>query len=116
MNDDIVARLRDIEGGYGFRGICREAAAEIERLRAIVEAWKTSSSRAERDIAELRAERDRMRQERDEARRDRCMARAVIRWDLEHPNSPQRTETTIILLAWQIADEEGWDCFEGMKR
>lgn len=54
--------------------------------------------------------------ERDEARRDRCMARAVIRWDLEHPNSPQRTETTIILLAWQIADEEGWDCFEGRKR
>ena len=88
MTDDIVARLRDIEGGYGFRGICREAAAEIERLRA----------------------------ERDEARRDRCMARAVIRWDLEHPNSPQRTETTIILLAWQIADEEGWDCFEGRKR
>lgn len=32
--DDIAARLRDIEGGYGFRGICREAADEIERLRA----------------------------------------------------------------------------------
>ncbi len=34
MTDDIVARLRDIEGGYGFRAICREAAEEIERLRA----------------------------------------------------------------------------------
>lgn len=33
-SDDIVARLRDIEGGYSFRAICREAAAEIERLRA----------------------------------------------------------------------------------
>jgi hypothetical protein len=65
---------------------------------------------------EAAAEIERLRAERDEARRDRCMARAVIRWDLEHPNSPQRTETTIILLAWQIADEEGWDCFEGRKR
>ncbi len=34
MSDpDIVARLRDIEGGYGFRAICREAVDEIERLR-----------------------------------------------------------------------------------
>ena len=33
MSNDIVARLRDIEGGYGFRAICREAADEIERLR-----------------------------------------------------------------------------------
>ena len=33
MSDDIVTRLRDIEGGYGFRAICREAADEIERLR-----------------------------------------------------------------------------------
>ena len=33
MTDDIVARLRDIEGGYSFRAICREAADEIERLR-----------------------------------------------------------------------------------
>ena len=32
--DDIVARLRDCEGGYGFRAIVREAADEIERLRA----------------------------------------------------------------------------------
>jgi len=43
MSDEIVARLRDIEGGYGFRAICKEAAAEIERLR--------------KRIAELEAER-----------------------------------------------------------
>ena len=65
---------------------------------------------------ELEREINRLRAERDEARRDRCMARAVIRWDIEHPNSPQRSQTTIILLAWQIADEEGWDCFNGRKR
>ena len=36
MSNDIAARLRDIEGGYAFRAICREAADEIERLRARV--------------------------------------------------------------------------------
>lgn len=33
MSDDIVARLRDADGGYGFRAICQEAADDIERLR-----------------------------------------------------------------------------------
>lgn len=73
--DDIVARLRGEH--YKFAAVPKEnkleispksvnrlgslwleAADEIERLRAVVEAWKTYSSRAERDIAELRAERD----------------------------------------------------------
>ena len=105
MESDIVTRLRR----DCMSLIADEAADEIERLRVIVQGWEHSARNAERDIAQLR-------EERDEARRDRCMARAVIRWDLEHPNSPQRTQTTIILLAWQIADEEGWDCFEGRKR
>jgi hypothetical protein len=155
MNDDIVARLRVLnhhakklaeneslhdlyrDAFTRCENLTWEAADEIERLRSVVEAWKTYSSRAERDIETLRAERDgylhgnrqtlaalaeaneiakNYKAERDEARRDRCMARAVIRWDLEHPNSPDRSHTTITLLAWQIADEEGWDCFEGMKR
>jgi len=98
MTDDIVARLRDCDGGYFMRKMFAEAADEIERLR------------------ELSGDAGQLREERDEARRGWCMARAVIRWDIEHPNSPQRTETTIILLAWQIADEEGWNCFEGRKR
>lgn len=41
MNDDIVTRLRDIEGGYGFRAICRQAADEIERLREERETYRT---------------------------------------------------------------------------
>lgn len=109
MTDDIVARLRHIEGGYGFRAICREAADEIERLR---EALRIEQE----EFAACCIDRKETQRERDEARRGWCMARAVIRWDIEHPNSPQRSETTIILLAWQIADEEGWNCFEGIKR
>ena len=41
MSDDIVTRLRDIEGGYGFRAICRQAADEIERLRNERETYRT---------------------------------------------------------------------------
>jgi hypothetical protein len=41
MSDDIVTRLRDIEGGYGFRAICRQAADEIERLREERETYRT---------------------------------------------------------------------------
>lgn len=70
MSYDIVARLRvwstwldercpDTE----VRNDIRDAADEIERLRSVVEAWKTYSSRAERDIAQLREERDGARAE-----------------------------------------------------
>lgn len=61
MSDEIVARLRDIEGGYGFRAICREAADEIERLRLelaiprdeYAREWKTLLDRIEHlDILE----------------------------------------------------------------
>ena len=41
MNDDIVARLREIQGPYGHRAICREARAEIERLRKERETYRT---------------------------------------------------------------------------
>jgi hypothetical protein len=113
MTDDIVARLRDADGGYGFRAIVREAADEIERLREELTASHESHGN---EVGALTERLSLAIHERDEARRDRCMARAVIRWDIEHPNSPQRSQTTIILLAWQIADEEGWDCFNGRKR
>jgi hypothetical protein len=38
-----------------------EAAAEIERLRVIVQGWEHSARNAERDMATLRAERDEAR-------------------------------------------------------
>ena len=34
LSEDILARLRYCEGTYGLRAIIREAADEIERLRA----------------------------------------------------------------------------------
>lgn len=52
---DIVARLRWDYPRKMSAALMDLAADEIERLRAVVEAWKTYSSRAERDIAELRA-------------------------------------------------------------
>lgn len=38
MSDDIVARLRGIEGGYNLRNLFHQAADEIERLRAALDA------------------------------------------------------------------------------
>ena len=62
MTDDIVARLRESDGGYFMRKMFTEAADEIERLRSVVEAWLKYSQRAEREIERLRAERDEVRQ------------------------------------------------------
>ena len=64
MSDDIVARLRQSHR-VGCDCVGCEAADEIERLRAVVEAWLKYSQRAERDIETLRAERDEARRERD---------------------------------------------------
>jgi hypothetical protein len=61
MTDDIVVRLRR----DCMSLIADEAADEIKRLRAVVEAWLKYSQRAERDIETLRAERDEARRERD---------------------------------------------------
>ena len=66
MSDDIVARLRlwsdnakEQDATEIVVGLCA-AADEIERLRSVVEAWMNYSSRAERDIAELRERISRM--------------------------------------------------------
>ena len=66
MLHDIVARLRAVlHNDRSVELMNREAADEIERLRAVVEAWLKYSQRAERDIETLRAERDEARRERD---------------------------------------------------
>lgn len=40
MNDDIVTRLRMCESEYGSGDTCREAADEIEQLRAERDYWR----------------------------------------------------------------------------
>lgn len=75
---DIVPRLRDFNGN---RGDVHDAADEIERLRAVVEAWLQYSARAERDIRELQLERDRLRARLElveSAQREQAAARTTI--------------------------------------
>ena len=69
MSDDIVARLRKLdrdllEDEHNITDFsCVDVAAdEIERLRTVVQGWENSARNAERDITELRAERDDLRQ------------------------------------------------------
>lgn len=82
------------------RGL-NEAAREIERLRSVVEAWKTYSSRAERDIAGLR-------EERDEARRSVC------KMSIQLGGVYRRVGGKIV----EVTTPEGcaeimrWDCFK----
>lgn len=56
--NDVLVRLR----AFYTSETCREAADEIERLRAVVDAWITYSSQAEAElrarVAELEAEED----------------------------------------------------------
>lgn len=49
MSDDIVARLRESDGGYFMRQMFTEAADEIERLRQL--SGDAGQLRAERDAA-----------------------------------------------------------------
>jgi hypothetical protein len=88
MNADIVTRLRDIEGGYGFRAICGEAASEIERLRNDLDGSRLAYRGASFD-------RDRMRAERDEARREVCRI-----WADRYGS------------VGLVAERRGWDCFK----
>lgn len=98
MTDDIVERLRDLENAMnecGFTGISavtNSAADEIERLRVLVQGWEHSARNAERDIAQLR-------EERDEARRLWCV-------DIGELYSSS---------SLSLAKERGWDCFKENK-
>jgi hypothetical protein len=88
MTDDIVARLRESDGGYFMRQMFSEAADEIERLREML--------RLEREeCAACAIDRKETQRERDEARREVCVLM-------------QRTG----FLRGDYADERGWDCFK----
>ena len=74
-DNDIVPRMRL------WADAITEAADEIERLRAVVEAWLQYSARAERDIRELQLERDRLRARIElveSAQREQAAARTTI--------------------------------------
>lgn len=98
MSDDIVARLRDCDGGYGFRGIVREAADEIERLR---EALRIESE----ELTACAIDRNETQRERDEARREICLLRS---------SSTNATEKISAEME-EYARSRGWDSLEEVK-
>jgi hypothetical protein len=73
--------------------LMREAADEIDRLRA--------------EVAALKAERD-------EARRALCMSDAFDRLHDEHPNAPISLRASI-RIANEISVGRGWDCFDAKE-
>ena len=116
MTDDIVARLRESDGGYFVRKMFTEAADEIERLRVqalgtqrriqdqdaiMAELWeRIYSFTAEIEllrstVTDCRIEIESTRAERDEARREVCQ---------KHDHGYFMDE--------DYAEIRGWDCFK----
>lgn len=89
MESDIVARLRDCDGGYGFRSVVREAADEIERLREALRFEQDESAACAIDRRETQWERD-------EARREVCEWVAMM--------TKGKPSTA--------AKARGWNCFK----
>jgi hypothetical protein len=88
MSDDIVARLRESDGGYFMRQMFSEAADEIERLR---EALRIEQE----ELAACFIDRKETQRERDDARREVC------EWvSLSLKRTPREVEI-----------KRGWDCF-----
>lgn len=90
---DIVARLRESDGGYFMRQMFTEAADEIERLREALRIEQEELAACCIDRRETQRERDEARRERDEARWRLCKVVGDNRgvWGCE------------------IAKENGWD-------
>jgi len=98
-----IERLRDIEGGYGFRARCREAAYEdeIERLRNDLDGSMLAYRGASYD-------RDRMRTERDEARQSVCKMSIHIGGVFRRVGG----KTVEVTTPEGCAEIMGWDCFK----
>lgn len=100
-DSNIVARLRESDGGYFMRKMFSEAADEIERLRKERDEAYSKSAEV---IADLSAklctasavEREKLIAERDEARRMYCVLRDG--------------DDGMSCSDW--AERKGWSCFE----
>ena len=105
IRQSLVERLRIPWEGMGEMANQQraEAAVQISTMMDEIEAWRQAAQKADRDIAELRAERD-------EARRSVCdlwVARYLLLYKvngLGPPYDPYESQ--------QVALDMGWDCFK----
>ena len=97
MNDDIVARLRDCTC-VPHGEICREAADEIERLRAGGCTRDQNTTQFCAEAVQLQHEVERLREERDGARVEVCLLRT---------GTTSVTDTVNQSMA-DYADSRGW--------
>jgi septal ring factor EnvC (AmiA/AmiB activator) len=95
MSDDIVARLRESDGGYFMRRMFAEAADEIERLRRRLLAEENAYDIERRQNEHLQTDRNNLELEVERLRKERDKAIAEIK-----------------RLRQENAKDEGWDCFK----
>lgn len=98
----LVERLRIPWDGMGDMANQQraEAAVQINTMMDEIEAWRQAMRKAERDMAELRTERD-------EARMELCERDAA-----ERTKSAWSSGLSMRYLWQDIARERGWDCFK----
>lgn len=98
INWDAMGEMANIERSL--------AAGTIQDLMDEVEAWQNAMRKAERDIAQLRAERDAAIRERDTVRRTFCFIIASGNFNARDGNTAHRVGAE-----W-VAELNGWDCFK----
>lgn len=113
---NLIERLRIRWEGMGEMGNQQryEASVQISTMMDEIEAWKQAMQKAERDIAQVRAERDEARRELDDAREERDELRRRLcsyegAW--RRVNNPL-DEAHLHDRPHEIAKEWGWDCFK----
>lgn len=91
IRQSLVERLRIPWEGMGDMANQQraEAAVQISTMMDEIQAWRQAMQKADRDIAQLRAERDEARQE-------------VCQWAEHNLNEDAK----------HIARDRGWDCFK----
>ena len=111
MQSDIVERLRAVlHNDRSVELMNREAADEIDRLRAELSKKVGELAAAWMVKDDLLAELAKVRQQLDEARRDACAFEAINRWNEAHPKGIM-SPCAVARIAGEIAAKRGWDCF-----
>lgn len=108
MESDIVARLRESDGGYFMRQMFAEAADEIERLRFERDGFREGNRQTLAALAEANEIAKRYKAERDSARRSVCEMTLELGTVFRRVNG----NTVEVTTPEYVADLMDWDCFK----
>jgi hypothetical protein len=109
MENDIVARLRESEGGYHVRKLFTDAADEIERLRAGGCARDQSTTQYCAEAVRLETALEFTTRERDLARREVCVL--LARSSKSDPDYWLNVAVSEYATPREVAESREWDLY-----